>query len=352
MKKRLLKLISLTTLTAFVVMLSIQASNMGILGMHYNEKYNVSFEIYSFNKTDTGYEFFARVWRDGSQVGYGIEHDVDIERFEMPTLELDSLAHTMRVSGAPSNRIAYGKIGNTTSTFNPNTGTGTAPIDGDGGVGTVQNDAFATIIARNGDDHDDTGLTRNAVALKASATTDQFENYKYSLYGVPSGGLPDTDDIISAVFSVYVNSKVTNLGSDDMVVVAGGTPADGSDLANTDFNPSGRGSTLFATGKDISSLTNNAYADYSLNASGIAHISKTADTWFAITTQSVVDGSFGGTWSSGADTSVNVNMADNGSNIPKLVVEHAEASTGNPGAVMMMNMVAMKFKPEEPLTLS
>jgi hypothetical protein len=123
-------------------------------------------EIVDTNLIDGGIEVFARAWRDGSQIGFGADGTVDVERFRFfnppilvpdeagdiiqpasydPILDfttperrlredpeqalLISLAHTIKQVGKLGTTIKPNSIGRTTSTFYPAAGS-TSPVDG------------------------------------------------------------------------------------------------------------------------------------------------------------------------------------------------------------------------------
>lgn len=131
----------------------------------------IEFDIVEVNEIDGGVEVFARVWKDGTQLGFGRDGTVDIERFrifnppvlvddpdgdivrewqeedietgEMVTKTrtlredpvqaiLESLSHTVSTmkNVHDSSRIVEGKRGNTTSTFYPETDPATNAGDG------------------------------------------------------------------------------------------------------------------------------------------------------------------------------------------------------------------------------
>ncbi len=343
-------------------------ANLGSISK--TERQNYFIEVLSMQAIQGGVQVFVKVWdKAGNQIGFGRDGSVDIERFvlinppimvpdEKGTYDIDVvdadgtilftktyaedvkeallqiLEQTLDVKEQKfgDQNIQEGKVGNTTLTTYPNAGTGSAPIDGDGGLGGVYDQTFSNLRSTTADDHDDTATSRNIGYLKASATTDQFENLKRSKFGFDTSSI-GTDSIDSATLSLYINSVTTGLGSTDIDIVEGNVPASESDLANGDFDISDFGSTRFATGKDISSLSTSAYNNYTLNASGESHINKSGNTWFGALLKWDVDNNFTGTWASGQNTSANASMADTTGTTqdPKLVVEHSVVGGGGDG---------------------
>ena len=317
-------------------------------------------EIVSMKAIDGGVEVLARAWDSQGQIGFGKDGLVDIERFtiinppimvadgtkhtfvhdngrevlidnfkeDLQEAILQSLAHTIGVieKGKPRGNIIPGKVGNTTLTAYPNASTGTAPIDSElaqsetsvvwatlqGGAGNLNQNVVATVSIWN---------------LRATATTDQFSLLRRGGFGFDTDTI-GTDNIDSAIFSIYVTVKGTALGDTDCDIVdfnpAAGTITtfDVTDYANF-------GTTRFATGKTISSgITTSAYNDFTLNASGVANINKTGNSYFGTRLKWDIDNS-APTWVNGAETNVDGSMADTADTTqdPKLVVEHSAAAT-------------------------
>lgn len=312
-------------------------------------------EITNIEDTEKGINVFARVWAEvdisvigvdeqkriieaGSQIGFGVDGTVDIERFrlhnpegwdniENPTLDIvQTLFHTIQVKKEKfgSDNIIAGKIGNTTTTVYPNSGTGTAPIDGllrKQGMSA----AFSTCRAETTGDAYASETTSTVARQIAHTVTDQFSRFDRGSFGFDTSSIPDGDTISSATFSLYVNTKDNGLGEVGISLVSH-TPASESALVSADFNTTTFGTTALATNLDTSAISTGQYNDWTLNASGIAHIDKTGNTIFGVISEWDRADSFGGTWVSGAKSGLDsVNHADNASNKPKLVVEHSSA---------------------------
>lgn len=322
-------------------------------------------EVVSFNPIEGGVEVFARAWNPGgSQIGFGEDGSVDIERFRVfnPTILisdgtftesvdlrgnsyeeqnlkedlksaiLNEIAHTIKVKSQKtgSASIVAGKIGSTTSTFNPVSGAN-SPVDGDARI-TTSDLTFANIRSGAGTGASATETTAMGGFLEVSATADQFKEMHRSAFCFDTSAIGDTDTISSATFSLQGNnsfSLVVSLGAFecDIVSVALGSTAD---VASTDYAVANWGSTVFASIASGSITEEGAYNDFALNASGISNISKTGVSQFGTRINWDTDNSFGGTWSAGTASYWIVRTADHGSTPPKLVVEHtAPAATGN-----------------------
>lgn len=318
--------------------------------------------IESIEKIDGGVQVFARAWKDGQQIGFGADGSVDIERFRIfnpPVLVpdeagevvrestdyktgktktyrlredpeaaiLQSLVHTISVmkNAHTGTEIVPGKIGNTTSTFYPAAGQ-VSPVDGRVFRDAV-NETFGTIRGGNGTGAQDLTTENQITGLRATATTNQYQTIHRSVFGFDTSTLPDTDVISSATISVAsAGAHELGNGDDQVDVVSASGLASPSSLTAADYQ-NAFGTTRFATGKLISTLSSSAgtYNDWPLNATGIAAINKTTNTFLGMRGKWDVDNSFTGSWSSNGYTLFYGRYADyTGTTAdPKLVVEHA-----------------------------
>lgn len=324
-------------------------------------------EITQVDIIEGGVEVFARAWQDGQQIGFGTDGSVDIERFRIfnpPVLVPDKDGKIIRVTPANpetedeevvssfredpeeailqsvehiilvkkqkvigSKNIQTNKVGNTTSTLYPSAGA-VAPMDGRVIYDNVNSpgQSWTTVNGQSTGTSNSTTNTNEQLATLASTSSNLTRFYRWMMYGFDTSVI-GSDNIDSAILSLYVTSTTTDLDSCDMDITSA-SPASESSVANGDYDQ--RGTTRFATGKDIAGLTTSAYADYTLNASGEGHIDKAGNTFFAVQLEWAVDDSFGGTWVSNKRTGVNINMADisGTSTDPKLVVEHSAGGGG------------------------
>ena len=326
-----------------------------------------------------GVEVFAKGWKDGEQLGFGKDGSVEIERFRIfnppilvddPNGDIerpwsvdnadgtklegirklredplgairDSLVHTIKIIGKDSSNIVKGKIGNTTSTFYPNAGTSTAPVDGAVRRAEV-NESFSSI--RNGSGNAVemvTGLTPGE--LGASGTADQFIRSDRLLYGfnISIG----TDQVDSATFSLYGYGKSTGIGTTNVEIttVTPGNNDTVTTFANSDYNIANYGSSLLATGIDIATgWSTTGYNDFALNASGKAYVTN-GIRYFAARNSWDVNNSFTGTWVSGQETRGLARAADESgtTNDPKLVVVHSAAAGGTVNAANVTSKMGL-----------
>jgi len=326
-------------------------------------------EIVETNIIEGGIEVFARAWRDSVQIGFGKDGTVDIERFEIfnpPVLVndvngdiirefqqrdendvmgtrqenfredaeeaiLQSLEHTIKaIQKFDDKNIVSDKRGNTTSTFHPVAGQN-SPVDG-----LCQINAQNTwALARDG--------TTSSTALPDNAALGDFNcrifASKYYLargyFTFDTSAIDDTDTIDSAILSFYQVSGGSNPDSNEFAI-SGATLDSAADLTTGDWDSQTLDTpTEFATRQVIPSGANNEYKDWTLNASGEAHISKTATSEFSLRWEQDVD-----------DVAANTNnnnlngcykMADytGTTQDPKLVVEHSAGAAGFTPTPMM-----------------
>jgi hypothetical protein len=199
-----------------------------------------------------------------------------------------------------------------------------APFDGyvqrDLGAGTP--DSFANIRTGAGNGASTAPGADRCAALDGATTTDTYSRMNRAIFGFDTSSIGDSDTIDSATFSLSPAFKANALGSDDIHCCAA-TPASNSAIANSDYGNTG--STSFGSITYANWTADGGYDDFTLNASGLAHISKTTYTFFATRLNWDVNNTTTGlTWASGANTRFECIYADfaGTSRDPKLVVNY------------------------------
>ncbi len=162
-----------------------------------------------------------------------------------------------------------------TLTAYPQAGEGGANVTCDGKIEvSAVDETWSTIRGRtDAVSVDNVAGETNPVTVQTSATTNQYQRLRRFGMGFDTSALPDTATISAATLSVYVitGSRGNALVSDWSMHACGFTPATNNQFVVGDFDQFGNtsfGSIAYA------SLPSNDYGDYSLNASGIANISK------------------------------------------------------------------------------
>ena len=136
-----------------------------------------------------------------------------------------------------------------------------------------------------------------------------------------ASALDDAATINSAVWSVYGEAKRDPATATPIINLYGSTPAANNDLAGSD--KANVGSTAYATQIAWASLSTGAYNDFTLNATGLAAISKTGITKFAMREVTYDVGSTNPAFSTN-ETAFEIRSADytgTGSD-PKLVIDY------------------------------
>lgn len=323
-------------------------------------------EIVDVEIIDGGIAVFARAFQDGSQIGFGLNGTVDIERFRIynpPVLVLDpageitrvepadpetgtpeiitkfredpeeailqSLEHTVTVMGNKhdASNIIANKVGNTTSTFYPSAGT-VEPVDGDVFISSLKT-SWTALRDGSGDGANSTGSSgRNFARIKSYTTTGQWSIAQRGIFGFDTSSIDSGDTVSSATFSLY-GSDVGNFFSLS-VVLDRQVPADTTTLAAGDFAISGWDGVEQSSNRiTFGSWSVSGYNNFSLNATGISNVNKSGYSWYGTMTSAEFDDS-APSWSSNTDAKVSGYMADQTgtANDPKLVVEHAAGGGG------------------------
>jgi len=216
----------------------------------------------------------------------------------------------------------YPQIYLSTDTFYPDADPESTSVDGNVGRSGVD-ETFSTI--RNGAGNLTNAATtdRDCPMYLATPTTNQYQYLErfVCLFDTHTLG---GGNVISATLSIYSTTKTNDLGADNVDIVSS-SPASNTALTATDYNIANWGTTLFATGIALSSIATNAYNNYTLNASGIAHINTTGVSKFGSRLGKDISGS-SPTWASGKRNAPHFVHSDNGSNKPKLVVTYTPSS--------------------------
>lgn len=218
-------------------------------------------------------------------------------------------------------------FGFATLTVRPDAGSpGTTSVDGSVDRNVVS-EAFSTI--RNG-----AGTTAFAASagddpgyLAASTTVNEYAYLRRGIYLFDTSAIPDAATISAAVFSLFGYAKTNGLGSPGLDVVAT-TPASDTTLTASDYGQFG--TTVFAT-KAYAAWDGGGtiYNDFTLDSNGIAAVSLTGVSKFGTRLTWDTSNSFGGAWSSSADSHYETATADQSgtSEDPKLVVTYATVFT-------------------------
>lgn len=320
-------------------------------------------EIVEVNELENEVEVFARAWKGDTQLGFGNDGSVDIERFRIfnpPVLVpdengtiiktdvddetdevfeyrysedpqkalIDTLLHNLSVMKnlSTEGNIQAGKRGNTTSTFYPSAGTN-VPVDGRVGSGATLITDWASKVSHVGDNSSSTDVANSAGRMRSHSTTGNWDIMYRGIFGFDTSSIPDGDPISSASFSLFGFASTLDDFSSSLVVDRT-VPASTSALADSDFDVTQWDGVEQATARITGAAWSVAgYNDFTLNGTGIGNIDKTGLTWFGTRLDADFD-NLEPTWVSSNNTNIRCHFADQTgtTNDPKLVVEHGVAA--------------------------
>jgi hypothetical protein len=348
------------------------------------ERDGYTINISKVEKIEGGIQVFAQAFKDGKQIGFGKDGSVDIERFKFfnPRVLIEDvngdierhseetdietgikttkvrklrydkeealricLLDNIKIIGKENTTIIEGKIGNTTTTFYPDAGTGGDSVDGSVAVDTTLS---SPVLSGWNDIHDspDTNgqLGGYFPSVDEPPAYNGIGNYTHpagrimlsrSIFLFDTSAL-GTDTIDSATLSAYITT-VNNIDNDgnDFISVVQCDLASTNNIVAGDFDKVGDTIDDPTEGvdsgqrKDMSSISTSAFLDFTLNSTGIGWIQKSGVSQFGMREgHDIVDDpptNFGGN----DYNSIIPRFADytGTTSDPKLVVEHTAASS-------------------------
>jgi len=352
-----------------------EIGKLNLRGEYSNFQYGLRIEIIGNVKVIEvgglhGIELFAKAWKNGKQMGFGKDGSVEIERFRIfnPPILVDDpngtiirewiddmtkekrqrklrespqealiqvIEHNLSVikNIHDGKRIIRGKIGNTTSTFFPESGNAGTAVDGRVWQEVITGDTIANMSVGSG---------TNVSALIATGVVDWRTDDGTSLFDVlireiqsfdtsPIG----TDEITSATASIFGNNKDDPSANAPAINLFSATPGNPGTLVAGDFDSVG--SVEFSTKIFYANFNIAGYNDFALNASGRAQINKTGISSFGYReTEYDLTASEPTRNGGGVDTYILFYSADEAGTAqdPKLVVVHSAVTTFIPKIMM------------------
>jgi len=321
-------------------------------------------EIVETNAIDGGVEVFVRAWDSNGQIGFGKDGTVDIERFRIfnpPILvedpngdivldieEIDgvmqqltlredhqeallkNIEHTLRVKQEvfDDSKIIKDKRGNTTSTFYPDPDTESTSVDGTVQATPAGGDTWTNIQAHAGSSAAD--AFSGGGPTKIETDSDDWTTLSRMITLFDTSAIDDADEISSATYSLHGRTPTDNsfTATDWGVNVYSSAPASNTALAAGDFDS--LGTTAYSdTAIVIGSWDTADYNDYTLNASGIAAISKTGITKLGARESTYDAPNSAPTFQASKSVEIRCYLAEETGTDkdPKLVVEHTAAAS-------------------------
>lgn len=328
-------------------------------------------EIVDIEAIEGGVQVFARAWSDGTQIGFGSDGSVDIERFRIfnpPILVPDENGEVFRyatpeelaqdehgliipvmryredpegallitladticdIAKHTDTNIIAGKIGNTTSTFYSDANA----EDGEVYYGRATWDTV----------HDAaTGIVANATGTQPRFQTGNnnlstgWENYR-AFFAFDTSAIPDSDSISSATLSLRGTNKFDQGNGSACLVSA--SPASPTTLTTADYDQCGaiNNPTEMASRIDITSWSTTGFNDFALNSNGLANITKTGISYFGLRSSADCDDDVSGLALNQNQACIFYSNEQSGNtDAPKLVVEHTASATVNSNFLMFM----------------
>jgi len=212
-----------------------------------------------------------------------------------------------------------------TTVFYPDANPESTSVDGRVGRANGINETFGVIRAGAGLFAEDSATVTDLVLLTSTTTSNQYSGLIRSIILFDTSSIPDSDVISAAILEIYVVLKDNTLGNLSFVVVAS-TPASNTALVAADYAQTG--TTALSNTLAVNSVSTSAYNTWTLNATGLAAISKTSITKLALVLENDRSNS-APSWVSGVTTKINGHFAD-AANKPKLTVTHAPVIGGIP----------------------
>lgn len=229
--------------------------------------------------------------------------------------------------------ISYSKLPllmRTDSTFNPDGHIEDTSVDGRAGVFNID-DTFSIMRASTSSLFSgDSTSEDNSPNVSASATSNQWAAAVRGIFLFDTNTLPDTDNITASVFSTKHTTKADGLSGDtddgSKVVLVSSNPASNDGLVSGDGALSIYGTTDFGRGVTQTNIdVGGNYNDITLNANGLANISKTGISKFGIMYAFDFDDDVSTlVWASEASINYNTKYAEQATSTdrPQLVVTH------------------------------
>lgn len=265
---------------------------------------NYEIEIIEVNATADLVEAFARVWKDGVQIGFGTDGTVDIERFRVfnpPILVPDPLGdvvitqQAMPELGLPYREDTYREdpteallqvIQNTVESLQTKFGPeAIIPEKRGNTITTVYSGAadeycFANLATWTGSrDSAGVGSSNTATILAVQAS---FETVNYTIYRslLPFDTSAIGTDVISAATFNFTPQTNDSGGVDDQSMCIDKTTT--ITPATSDYNKTNFDGVDQSARAKISTFTVNTQVSLALNATGIGNINKTGTTNFGM----------------------------------------------------------------------
>ncbi len=205
-------------------------------------------------------------------------------------------------------------------TFSPDANVETSSVDGI--VYDTSNDlAWANIIIEAGSGAGPSTAATQLVGMKSSTTSSQWASLYRGIFLFNTVSLPDDALLTGVTFSIYGTGKLDELGITPNICIYSSSPASNTNLVAGDFDS--LGSTVLSTNISYVDWNTAGYNTFTLNADGLAAISKTGVSMLGARNANYDVAGIAPNWVSNKSSYLNCAYADQGEAYkPLLVVEY------------------------------
>ena len=213
----------------------------------------------------------------------------------------------------------------TTDSFYPDANPESTSVDGSITAGGSDK-TWTNIISESGLEASDSSEFGYYCAIYTGASADTWRYLMRSMFLFDTSSLPNDDTVDSATLSLYGTSKRDQISIAPDLNVYAASPSSNTSLSSSDFDKFG--STAFSTAITYNNFSTTGYNDFSLNASGIAAISKTGISKFGVRNANYDAAGSSPTYTAwDQDSKISGYFAENTgtSEDPKLTVTHSAA---------------------------
>jgi len=163
--------------------------------------------------------------------------------------------------------------------------------------------------------------------IQISSGSSAWNEIKRFICLFDTSSIPDDDVISSATLSIYITENYNNSSWTPNLNVFSSNPASNTSLTNGDFDS--LGTTAFATAISYENINASGYNDFTLNASGIAAISKTGISKFGLRNANYDAANSAPTWAASKSWVITARTSkySDTSSDPKLTVTHSAVIT-------------------------
>lgn len=194
--------------------------------------------------------------------------------------------------------------------------------------------SWTTIVNDAGNGNDSASTLIRAPQFASDDSTDTWRLLRRSIMLFDTSALTSGATISAATLSLYGTAKLDDLSATPTTNIYSSAPASDTTLADGDFNS--LGSTAFATAITYASWSTVAYNDFTLNASGLAGISKTGITKMGTRNPEYDVADSSPTWADSVTSYTEHSSSDHTGTTqdPKMVITYTAGSTFKPRIIM------------------